>query len=290
MRYWAGLGYYSRARNIKRAAEIVAGEFGGRFPSDVESLQALPGIGRYTAGAIASIAYDIDTPVLDTNVVRVLCRLNAIAGDARSKPLRDRLWILAREAIPKGEARDFNQALMELGALVCFARDPACARCPARPGCAAAKTGSQSDCPTPAPPKCWRSERHVAVAVLFENRLLLVKRPNRGVWAGLWEMPRVTAFDGETVEAAASRALSEVIGLAVSDFKEFATVRHVVMDVKIALTGMVAGIDQNARVAPVSHMEFAWAEPADIARFALASPQRRLLRKLSEACRAWISH
>lgn len=122
---WQGLGYYARARNLHKAAKVIVEDHGGEFPTALEQVLALPGIGRYTAGAICSIALGQDVPIVDANVIRVLCRVYGVKGDPKSLPVQNRLWELATELIPSGQAREFNQAMMELGALVCDAR-PRC--------------------------------------------------------------------------------------------------------------------------------------------------------------------
>ena len=132
LKSWEGLGYYSRARNLRRAAQIVLAEHGGRLPEEPEALRKLPGIGRYTAGAISSIAFDRDEPVLDGNVIRVLCRVFLIRANPKSARTQKRLWKLAEELLPAGHASFFNQALMDLGATICMPSHPHCDRCPLR--------------------------------------------------------------------------------------------------------------------------------------------------------------
>jgi len=149
---WAGLGYYSRARNLHRAAQMVAFERGGRFPDTADELAELPGVGRYTAGAIASIAFGRRAPVVDGNVARVLSRLAGLAGDVRSPVVSRRLWALAAEWIDAERPGDFNQALMELGETICVPRSPDCARCPVRARCAAHRQGRVAELPTPRRP------------------------------------------------------------------------------------------------------------------------------------------
>jgi A/G-specific adenine glycosylase len=165
LKLWEGLGYYARARNLHQAAKVIVGERHGIWPSTVEGLMALPGIGRYTAGAIASLAFDVDAPVLDGNVIRVLCRLFAIERDPRDAKVREALWEAADALLPlsqhgrvprggfargrrvRGRAGEFNEALMELGALICTPRNPKCAVCPLAKYCEANMRGLQDQLP-----------------------------------------------------------------------------------------------------------------------------------------------
>ena len=151
LRLWEGLGYYARARNLHRAAQQVVAEFGGRLPDTVEGLSQLPGIGAYTAGAIASIAFGRDAPVVDGNVRRVLCRVYAIRSDLRQPQVGRRLWALAEMNLPRGKAGRWNEALMELGATVCQPRSPRCNECPLAKGCRARALGLQEKLPARAP-------------------------------------------------------------------------------------------------------------------------------------------
>jgi A/G-specific adenine glycosylase len=147
IRAWAGLGYYARARNLQRGAQAVISQHGGVLPRDPEALLRLPGVGRYTAGAIASIAYNVPAPILDGNVIRVLCRLFGLRGDPKRAPLHARLWELAQALIPEGQASLFNPAMMELGATVCTPLRPACDRCPVASWCRARAEGVQEKLP-----------------------------------------------------------------------------------------------------------------------------------------------
>ena len=135
LRLWQGLGYYSRARNLRRAAQRIVAEHGGKVPDRLDKLLMLPGIGRYTAGAIASIAFGKRAPILDGNVQRVLCRLDAIKGDPRERMVNQTLWKRAEEILPQKRVGDFNSALMELGATVCIPRGPRCLTCPVADHC-----------------------------------------------------------------------------------------------------------------------------------------------------------
>jgi A/G-specific adenine glycosylase len=212
---WAGLGYYSRARNLQRAARLVVERHGGRLPDTAEALRELPGIGRYTAGAIASIAFDRPEPSVDGNVARVLARLHGIAGDPKRPAVAERLWRHAGALVHGESPGDLNQALMELGALVCTPRAPRCPACPLRRGCAARRAGDPEALPRAARKPAPRALEAVAGLVLRGGRALAVRRPARGLLGGLWELPGGELAPHEPPEAGLRRTLLERTGLAV---------------------------------------------------------------------------
>ena len=202
---WRGLGYYARARNLHRAAQAVLERHAGRLPEDVEALHALPGFGRYTVGAVASIAFAKQVPLVDGNVARVLARLFAIEG-AGGDPRREKLlWSIA-EALVQGERPgDWNQALMELGATVCRPEQPTCLLCPVRSHCGALASGRVGAIPAPKV-RATRRTLHLAVAAVRKgDRVLLVRRDGAGLFGGLWELPGVECTPGTEVKALRSR-------------------------------------------------------------------------------------
>ena len=189
LKHWEGLGYYSRARNIHGSAKEIIKNHGGNFPSDFESILSLKGIGRYTAGAIASIAFNQDRPIVDGNVLRVLSRVYAIKKPIDVEKNKALFWKLQEKLIPIGKARYFNQALMELGALVCTSNDPACALCPIQTFCKAAKTGNPEDYPFRKFKKKIVKIDAAAVVIENEGKYLLRLRPVGRIMGGLWEFP-----------------------------------------------------------------------------------------------------
>ncbi len=196
LRLWQGLGYYSRARNLRAAAQRIVSDFGGEVPRTVDALLALPGVGRYSAGAIASIAHNVPAPILDGNVMRVLCRLDRVEGDARQAPVQKRLWARAEEVLHRERPGDFNSAMMELGATVCIPREPHCLICPVADFCAARAAGVQQSIP---PPKKQKKtpliERDVFRIRNTRDEWLVEQRPATGRWANLWQF--VTRPRGE---------------------------------------------------------------------------------------------
>lgn len=190
MRLWEGLGYYSRARNLHRAAQAIMTEFGGQIPEDLESLQSLPGIGRYTAGAVASFAFNRPAPIVEANTERLYARLMALPEDVRSTASQKRLWQFAEEIVPSSRAGDFNQALMDIGSQVCTPATPLCDDCPVRRWCRAASEGTQHEIPrrkarTAITPVC-----EVAIAIRYKDSWCLRRRSPEERWAGMWDFLR----------------------------------------------------------------------------------------------------
>ncbi len=199
---WEGLGYYARARNLRRAAQLVVEKYGGKLPHESQQLRELPGIGRYTAGAIASIAFGRDEPALDGNIRRVLARLFNITTPADSPLGTKLLWELAARHLPKGRAGDYNQALMDLGATVCVPLNPRCPACPVRGLCAARKLGIQNERPVLKAKTAGPHHIVAAGVILRHGRVLLVQRPSSGLLGGMWEFPngRVRSAPQRNVE------------------------------------------------------------------------------------------
>jgi A/G-specific adenine glycosylase len=208
LRLWQGLGYYSRARNLLKAAAAVVRDFGGRLPRERDELLTLPGVGMYTAGAIASIAFNTRAPIVDGNVARVLCRIDKVTADPRDKATANLLWARAEAILPDARPGDFNSALMELGATVCTPRNPQCLTCPARAHCEAQAAGVQESIPPPRKAKQTPLERRWTFCVVdHAGRFLIEQRPSTGRWAGMWQFL--------TVAADAKRKPAEVVAAAV---------------------------------------------------------------------------
>jgi A/G-specific adenine glycosylase len=186
---WEGLGYYSRARNLHRAAKIVADQYRGEIPRDLDELRRLPGIGRYTLGAIASIAFGMDVPALDGNIKRVYARLFDVEEPVDSSTGEKMLWEIAERNLPKGHAGDYNQALMDLGATICVPRNPRCLICPVMKLCKARQNGTQDQRPVMKPKKEVPHYVQAAGVVIERGRVLLAQRPSNGLLAGMWEFP-----------------------------------------------------------------------------------------------------
>lgn len=205
---WEGLGYYSRARNLHKAAQIIASQHHGELPRDLDELRKLPGIGRYTLGAIASIAFDMRVPALDGNIKRVYARVFDISEPVDSPGGEKILWELAEKHLPKKEAGDYNQALMDLGASICIPKNPRCLICPLMKVCKARQNGTQNERPLKMPKKNVPHHVHVAGLMIRRGRVLLARRPSKGLLGGMWEFPngRVApqgGVNGDPLEALA---------------------------------------------------------------------------------------
>lgn len=282
LKLWEGLGYYSRARNLQRAAREIVGRFNGVFPTAPDDILSLPGIGRYTAGAVASIAFDQPEPILDGNVIRVLTRLFTLGGDPKSKPLNEQLWTIATDMIrdaaslktggPRRCAR-FNQALMELGATLCTPTSPKCSECPWSRDCAARREGSQLRYPETAP-RAAVTARFFATAVITHRGGYLVRRRTEGsVNAGFWEFPS----DEIARETDAAKHLSQWLGLDDPDWTPLPDLRHAITRYRITQRVFTAKAAPALRGLPG---EWRWATTAELHELHLTGPHRKLADRL----------
>ena len=284
LRHWAGLGYYARARNLHRAAQIVVAEHGGRIPDTPETIERLPGIGRYTAGAVLSIAYGVPRPLVDANVIRVLCRLFGLHGDPKSTVNQTRLWSLAEQLVPAESPGDFNQSLMELGALVCVPAEPRCDRCPLQGGCVAGNSPDPGALPEFPPNRAFIHVTHSSAFIRdAAGRVLIVQRPLQGLWGGLWEFPRVVCTSGETPQAGAARAAREVVGLETTVGAKIGRVKHGVTHHRITLYGYAAE-RHNPDIEPVAKdcASVRWEFLNALDNYPFSSPQALLRESLSD--------
>ncbi len=232
---WSGLGYYSRAKNLRAAARQVVDRHAGRIPDEPDALRALPGVGRYTAGALASIAFDQPEPVLDGNVKRVLARLLDVREDVGRRQVAERLWNESARLADGPRPGDLNQALMELGATICTPRAPGCAVCPWRRRCAARRAGDPEALPVKRPRGPVPRVQATAALVLRDGRALAVRRPPQGLWAGLWELPGGDLTGGEAPARGVRRALRERLGLELEGLRRAGEVEHVLSHRRLRL-------------------------------------------------------
>ena len=278
---WEGLGYYSRARNLHAAARVVRDARGGEIPDTAADLRALPGVGDYTAGAVASIAFDRREPAVDGNARRVLSRLFDLAAPTAGE-LRDR----AARLVPAERPGDFNQALMELGATICRPRSPLCAECPLRSSCLALSRGTVAERPGRSPkPSTPSFDVGVAVAVSPRGRTLLVRRPEDGMLGGMWEFPGRVAEAGEPVREAAMRALAGLLsGARLS--RPIATVDHLYSHRRHVYRAFLFECAEEAAPDPAAVTTGGWTAAAwesfDAAARPLSAAQRRIARALAQ--------
>ena len=222
MKLWEGLGYYSRARNLQKAAKTIVTDYGGELPASYEKLLSLPGIGEYTAGAIASMAYGLPVPAVDGNVLRVCARLLNDEGDITRAPVKKRLREAVCAMLPPDRPGDFNQAVMELGETVCLPNTvPLCSECPIRGGCRGRQAGHPERLPVRAEKKARRVEKRTVLIVIAGGRVLLHRREDKGLLAGMWELPSVPSWipPEETAALAVSWGASPTETVAVGDGK-----------------------------------------------------------------------
>jgi A/G-specific adenine glycosylase len=269
LKQWEGLGYYSRARNLHAAARVVAERHGGRVPDDPGEFRALPGVGRYTAGAVMSIAFGRAEPVVDGNVRRVFARLGDEAAPADAD-----LWALAAELVPGPRPGDFNQALMELGATVCTPRSPRCGACPLRERCAAFRAGTQARRPLPRKRAAIPHERTSVAVVVRNGALLLARRPVDVRLGGMWEFPAAVRRDSEPPAAGAERALREGLQMTGEAGACLGAVEHVFTHVRVTYEAVRCSADGQPR--PVLYDAFRWVAPAELTDYALPAAQKRI--------------
>jgi A/G-specific adenine glycosylase len=275
---WEGLGYYTRVRNMRRAARIILQEHRGEFPRAFEEVLALPGIGRYTAGAICSIAFNQPRPVLDGNVTRVLARLFAIRGDPHRREVSAKLWHAAEDLVERAQAgrerngcSRLNQALMELGAVICTPTRPRCDLCPVRERCAAHRLGQEEELPGRTPRIPATARRFIAIVAHRNGRVLVRQRPPGVVNAHLWELPNLEVKNGDPDAAQAARVL---LGVAPEKLEPLGTIKHSITRYRITLEAFRAtGV--AARVGGATKGR--WLNPARIQRLAFSSAHRRIL-------------
>lgn len=280
LRYWEGLGYYRRARQMHLAAQTIVSNHAGIFPRTFEAVLALPGIGRYTAGAILSIAHDARLPILEANTIRLLSRLSLVRHSTTAPAVQQHLWNMAAALLPAAECGTFNQALMELGSLVCTPQNPACNAWPVARLCSCKREGLQTAIPVKSLAKQYQSVTEHAVAVRDSQQRLWLRQRTRGErWEGLWDFPR---FDIESQHLQAS--VNRAVGFAVTLGDQIASLQHAVTRFRITLKLFQA----TPRRQPVASSRprhdqptaGAWYTPSQVARLPLTKPARRLVAML----------
>lgn len=276
---WQGLGYYRRGKNLHAAARAIVTDHRGRFPSTAAELQQLPGVGRYTAGAVVSIAFGEPAPAVDGNVKRVLARLEAIADDIGATATQKRLWQVAERLVPQEQPGDFNQALMELGARICLPRNPRCNDCPLAPACQARITDRTDELPVrnkrPPPARVVAS----AAVVSKNGRYLVVRRPPSGLLANLWGFP---SFEGDAQPPRERRLVSlveQTYGIETAITARLGPITHQFTHRHLTLDAYrlrwVAG-----RLSRDADRPTRWLRPADFARFAFPRLDRKIIERL----------
>ena len=281
LKQWEGLGYYSRARRMHETARFLVAERNGRFPRTYDGLLALPGIGAYTAAAVASLAMNIPAAVVDGNVIRVLSRLMAYTGDARAADGKRRIATWATALMPENRPGDYNEALMELGATVCLPRKPLCPTCPLRAVCRAHKKGNPLRYPRP-PRRRVVPHKVVgaAVTVRSDGRLLIARRRDEAMLGGLWEFPGGTLKDEETMRHCIRRELKEELGIEIVVGEPIITVQHAYSHFTIELHAHWARI-RKGRPRVIECSDFAWVTREELGDYAFSRADIHIIEALA---------
>ncbi len=276
---WEGLGYYSRARNLHKAARVVVDEYNGKLPGDIKSLRALPGIGRYTAGAIASLAFGLDEPAVDGNVKRVLARVFLVEEPVDSTSGGKRIWSLASENLPSGRAGEYNQALMELGALICLPRAPDCSHCPIQEDCQAHAAGRQADLPVKKAKA--KIPHHIVTAAVIrkDGRVLIAQRPQGEMFGGMWEFPGGKLEDGETLQTCLKREIKEELGVKIKVNEEIGVFKNTYTHFRVTLYAFVCSL-HGGRPRSIQVDDLRWVALDELVNFPMSKLDRRISQQL----------
>ncbi len=277
LKYWEGLGYYARARNLHKAAKIIALDFGGEVPCEYQQLLGLPGIGPYTAAAIASVAGNYDIPVIDANVSRVYARIFNIGEPVKDRRVQKLLIEIAENLLPKGQSRAYNQALMDLGGLVCTPKNPKCSECPVAAQCMALEKGTVPQRPVVGPSKKIITMHKVAGFIQWNRKIFIQQRKPDDVWGGLWEFPGGQVSEGEPGEKVGAKILED-IGLSVTLVKPIISVTHQYTNNKIILHCFLCNLI-GKEVEPIlgSATNYLWISPEELKQFAFPAGPRKII-------------
>lgn len=284
LKAWEGLGYYSRARNLHKAARVIMDEHGGVFPSDISAIRALPGVGEYTAGAILSIAFNRPEPAVDANVMRIFSRICDIDVPLTQPGVKQFITGCVASLMPEDAPRLFTQALMELGALVC-SKKPACSACPLVEYCEAHRLGTETKRPKQKAKTVYTSLEMATALIMHGGKVFIQKRPPYGVWAALWEFPGGCLEHGETPEEAVVREVAEETEFTVSIDEKIGVFKHAYTTSRVTMHGYfcrLAGEANGKARDAVLHAatEGRWITPEETAEYAFPAGHRKLLEAL----------
>ncbi len=277
---WEGLGYYSRARSLLKAARLVQEQMGGLIPANPKELLKLPGIGKYTAAAISSIAFGADEAVLDGNVKRVLARCFQYEGLINTPEGEKELWQLAESLLPEGKAGNYNQAVMDLGAMICTPNHPACEKCPLVDICLSCKTNLQDEYPRLKEKAPVPHISVVAAIISKESKVLIARRPSKGLLGGLWEFPGGKIESGESQEEALAREIREELGVEIKVNGIFGKYKHAYTHFKVTLFAYKCALNGQEPVA-LEASEIRWVHITQLGDFPMGKIDRAISKDLS---------
>ena len=290
LKHWEGLGYYRRARNLHAAAREIVAHHQAQFPRELEQAMALPGVGRYTAGAVLSIAYGVRTPILEANTIRLFSRLLALRGDPRTAEAQQRLWNAAEQILPRGDCGWFNQALMELGSLICRPKEPRCDECALRSACEAYRVGAQSVIPAGSRKPTPQNKTEAVIMLFKGNRVLMRNVPTGERWAGLWDFVRfeVTRLpnlaDHKTLDEQLLQGIFQITGLSLTELYTLPTLRHGVTRFRIELLCRwgVIEVGSGQRLSTSQAHKWKWAPVSELELLPLSTTAAIMAQRAAE--------
>jgi A/G-specific adenine glycosylase len=280
LQVWEGLGYYSRARNLHRAARLVMAEYNGQLPASASELKKLPGIGRYTAGAIASIAFNQDEPALDGNIRRVFARLYDLDLPSGSPAFENRLWQLVTDNLPPGRAGDYNQAIMDLGATLCTPHNPTCMLCPLQEICLAQAQGTQELRPVTAARPAVPHITVAAAVIQRDGKIFLARRPSKGLLGGMWEFPGGKQEPGETLEQTLHREIREELATEIEVKQAFGVYQHAYSHFRVTLHAFLCQLS-GPEPTPLEASELVWANKDELNNYPMGKIDRQIANRLA---------
>ena len=280
---WEGLGYYSRARNLHRTAQIVCQKYNSELPQDIHKLVELPGIGAYTAGAIASIAFGMDEPAVDGNVRRVYSRLFNVSTPLHALEFTHRIRDIAKEQLPAGSAGEYNQALMDLGAIICTPRSPNCQLCPWAKHCVSYKHNLQESRPVKVRLRKTPTRIVTAAIIIRGDEILLTKRLEDGLLGGLWEFPGGKTLPGEDLSACLIREISEELGIGIELIKPTGIYHHAYTHFRIILHAFLCRPRNGRQPRPLQVEDFRWVTIPELIDYPMGKIDRKIASEISQS-------
>jgi len=275
LHHWTGLGYYARARNLHKAARLITQQHDGQFPRQFDHVLALPGIGRSTAGAILSQAFNQSHAILDGNVKRVLARYNAIPGWYGTKAVADVLWQLSEDATPALNCTDYTQAIMDLGATLCTRSKPDCFSCPLQKNCKAFAQGNPTDYPGKKPKKAYPVKSTTMMILQQDNKILLYQRPPSGIWGSLWSFPECPS------NIDSSQWCQDNLGMAISTPQQLPKIHHKFSHYQLDISPQLAQIEQtNQSNVVMENAPYVWYNTDQPSAIGLPAPVKELIDRL----------